>query len=137
MDQRVAYVLQLIADAPRTPLRDLATDVRLSPSRLQHIFKAEMGVSIRQFSREKLCTRAMSLLAVSHISIKQIYIQLGFADACRFSRWFKTAYGASPSEYRARCVKDQVCSAQSPSGVLNAATKQVAELLTIVSKGLR
>jgi len=126
MDERVAYVLQLIADAPRTPLRDLATDVRLSPSRLQHIFKAEMGVSIRQFSREKLCARAMSLLAVSavsHISIKQIYIQLGFADACRFSRWFKTAYGASPSEYRARCVKDQVCSAQSPSGVLNLATK--------------
>lgn len=100
MDDRVAHVAQLIARHPRIRVRELASSVHLSPSRLQHIFKAEMGVPIKQFSRSKLCALAMSLLTNRHVSIKEIHIQLGFPDPCTFSRWFKASCGLSPSRYR-------------------------------------
>lgn len=51
MDERVRIVIKLLEDqGVRTrPLNQLAIEIGLSPSRLEHLFKSEVGISIRAF----------------------------------------------------------------------------------------
>lgn len=100
MDERVAAVVQLLRQSPRTRLRDLAAVACLSPSRLQHIFAAHLKLSIRAFSQQELLSRGVHLLTATDLSVKEIHSLLGFADASAFCRAFKKLYGVGPRSFR-------------------------------------
>jgi AraC family transcriptional regulator of arabinose operon len=102
LDPRVEAVLiqlnQRFRD--RIVLGDLAKNIALSPSRLAHLFKAEVGVSIMETLLGLRLRQAARLLEYTSLSVGEIARDVGFHSPFYFSRQFKVYYGRSPSDYR-------------------------------------
>jgi AraC-like DNA-binding protein len=102
LDRRLLIVLMLIGDDIQRQLviGDLAQAVNLSPSRLAHLFKSEVGVSPQRFLNNIRLQKAKEMLENGVRCIKEIAAEVGFPSVSRFCRSFKTLYGSTPSEYR-------------------------------------
>lgn len=81
-------------------LDDIAAHVCLSPSRLGHLFREEMGVSIVSWLKDQRIALAKDLLQNSQSPIARIAGQIGYEDQMYFSRVFRKCTGMTPSEYR-------------------------------------
>jgi transcriptional regulator GlxA family with amidase domain len=88
---------------PGRPLKlsQMAQLVNLSPSRLQHLFKTETGVTLTQWQRMIRLDGARDLLEHTFLSVKQIIVRVGAKDRSHFERDFKKAFGLTPTQYRA------------------------------------
>lgn len=104
MDRRVRKVVQLLQHAWRLPLRvsDLARDVGLGCSRLEHLFQEQARISIRDFIRERRLSAAAALLETTEERISTISYNVGFRDVSNFNHAFKKRYGLTPRQYRER-----------------------------------
>lgn len=102
MDQRVRRIVLTINEdrARESSLDELARSVNLSPSRLYHVFKADMGISLKQYIGMMRILRAMELLSNSFLSIKEITRMVGAGDGSHFVRDFKKGCGLTPTQYR-------------------------------------
>ena len=78
----------------------LAAAAGISPSRLAHLFREELGMSVMHYIEMRRIERAQQLLAVTALTIKQIAEQVGFDTPFYFSLRFKKATGLSPTSYR-------------------------------------
>src|SRR5258708_5093319 len=83
-------------------IRALSANVSLSPRRLAHLFRVELGVPPRQYLKALRMDRAQSLLHTSFLSVKEITFQSGFTNVSHFVRDFKKLHGATPSEFRSK-----------------------------------
>lgn len=103
MDPRVRLVIVAMKDNPSRELtsRDLAQLVNLSESRLRHLFRQALGMSIARYQRTLRISWAKELLENTLLSIKQIRSEVCERDKNRFSMEFKKMYGLTPSQYRA------------------------------------
>jgi len=103
MDTRVRIVVQLLEQRWSSPLRvaELAGEVGLGPSRLEHLFKQEARMSIRDFIRERRLVAAAELLAGSVERVSVISFRVGFQHVANFNHAFKKRFGLSPGAYRA------------------------------------
>jgi len=99
-DGRVVRAIQVLQSDPGLNLRDLAPMFQLSPSRLRHLFKIQMGMSVTAYAREVRLHRACELLETTHLTVKQIRNEIGISDASNFVYRFKQLFGISPSAYR-------------------------------------
>jgi len=99
-DRRIAELLQIIQRCPEMRAAELAPIVGLSTSRLHHLFKLQVGVSIGTYVKKIQLQRARKLLLTTHCSVKEIRNEVGIADASNFVRHFKEWFGLSPSAYR-------------------------------------
>lgn len=105
VDERVFEASRLL---DRHPLEasfeeeELATEVALSSTQLDRLFKKEHGLSPRQYLDRRRLLAAQAQLEVSSIPIKQIAFELGFSSLSYFSRWFSKNSGESPRAYRQR-----------------------------------
>ena len=64
--------------------------------------KSVVGVPPKTYLQALRVSRARAALARSDRSIAMVASDHGFADAAHLSRAFRQAYGATPSEFRAR-----------------------------------
>jgi len=78
----------------------LASHVCLSPSRLGHLFRDELGMTITQWRDDQRISRAKQLLVTTNYSINHIGRLIGYSDPLYFSRVFKRKAGVSPKIYR-------------------------------------
>jgi AraC-like DNA-binding protein len=78
--------------------------VNLSPSRLRHLFKGEVGVPILSFIKVRRLNQARELLATSFLSVKQVSM-MGAGDTSHFVRDFKRMFGTTPTAYRRSSTK--------------------------------
>ena len=101
-DRRLMVVLELINENIRRQLiiRELATIVNLSPGRLAHLFKSEVGVSPQRYANNVRLEKAKMLLESGVLSVKEISSEIGFPNVSSFCRSFKVRYGTTPREYR-------------------------------------
>jgi transcriptional regulator GlxA family with amidase domain len=101
-DRRLMVVLELINENIRRQLmiRELATIVNLSPGRLAHLFKSEVGVSPQRYANSVRLEKAKDLLESGVLSVKEISSEIGFPNVSSFCRSFKVRYGTTPREYR-------------------------------------
>ena len=95
-------MLEALAREPEKPhsVKSLAALAHLSPSRLEHLFKKETGLTIRAFLLATRMARAKEMLQDRTLQIKQLAPAVGYKDVSYFSRGFKKRYGQSPSQSR-------------------------------------
>lgn len=80
----------------------MAASVNLSYSRLEHLFKAETGITPVSYLKKLRIEKARELLETTFLTNQQIIVKVGICDESHFIRDFKKAYGLQPSQYRKR-----------------------------------
>ena len=103
VDPRVLVVLEHISahlDRPHT-VRSLADVAGVSPSRLSHLFTAQLGISVLAHVERQRMELARELLDMSSFPISEVARRVGYRDALYFSKRFRQATGCSPTAYRA------------------------------------
>ncbi len=78
----------------------LSADVGLSRSQLTRRFKAQTGLSVKQYWSARRLAMAQSLLRDTDWPLAQIADRLNFVDVFYLSRWFTAHAGLSSTEYR-------------------------------------
>ena len=102
IDPRIEAACQYLSRdlAEDFTLEDVARQVCLSPSRLAHLFRAQMGVNIVRWREDQRMILAKHLLHASRYPIARIASLVGYEDPMYFSRVFRKRVGACPSEFR-------------------------------------
>ncbi|MGH3147254.1 MAG: helix-turn-helix domain-containing protein, partial [Rubrobacter sp.] len=102
MDPRVRRVLDLISSDPAAgyDVPSLAREVALSPSRLSHLFKQEVGEPVMAAVARLRLLQAARLLEHTVDSVGAISREVGFSSPYYFSRRFRRHFGVSPREFR-------------------------------------
>ena len=102
VDPRIEKACQYLLNnlSREVALDDIASHVCLSPSRLGHLFRAEMGVNIVRWLEDQRITVAKDLLQNRYTPIAKVASQIGYEDPMYFSRVFRKRAGMTPSEYR-------------------------------------
>jgi AraC-like DNA-binding protein len=98
--QRAKRFIELHA-FERLRLADIARELGLSPFSTLRQFRAACGTTPYTYLLELRLERAKALLAGMRTPIGAVGSMVGFNDLSHFSRFFKSATGYSPSEYRA------------------------------------
>lgn len=97
-DPRVTFALDYLGAEldHRVSIPELSSVVSLSPSRLEHLFSEQVGISISRYSlwirlhkALEMITRGLSLTEVAHA--------VGFSDSAHLSRTFRRLIGVAPS----------------------------------------
>lgn len=101
-DRRVQVVRVLLEGSfdRKLGLRDMSAEVNLSPWRLAHLFKSEIGMSPQRYLTLVRLQRAKDLLETSFLSVQAISAAVGIPNPSQFTKSFKTAYGVTPVGYR-------------------------------------
>jgi AraC-like DNA-binding protein len=104
MDRRIRRVMTVLEEQYRDPpsVDQLAEMVGLSSSRLAHLFRDEVGLSIQSFIVERRLLMAAMLIAQTDERISQIAYSVGFGDVSNFNHSFKRRFSMSPRQYRAQ-----------------------------------
>ncbi|HLZ57296.1 MAG TPA: helix-turn-helix domain-containing protein [Ktedonosporobacter sp.] len=107
LDERVQRVLNRMTQdiAAEHSLETLAKEVAISPSRLSHLFKQEVGDSVTNKLLTLRLNTAARLLEFTSYSITTIADKVGFHSAFYFSRQFRQRFGVNPRGYRGSVEK--------------------------------
>lgn len=81
-------------------LGEIADALGYSYSRLSHVFRLEMGVSLQTYWNRKRIMRAMTLLQAGETTITRIAETLQYQSVHSFSKAFKKTAGLAPTEYK-------------------------------------
>ncbi len=80
---------------------DLAKVAGVSGSHLAHLFRAETGLTVRDYLNRVRVEIARDLLAHTDKNLSEIAAFVGFFDTSHLSRMFRQVQGERPSAYRA------------------------------------
>jgi len=83
-------------------LADVAKASHLSVSRLAHIFKDQMGITIIDYLTGVRIERAKQLLLATDQNCTEICFEVGYNNQSYFTRTFKGLVGTTPWQFRAR-----------------------------------
>ncbi len=78
----------------------IAKEVYLSPSRLSHIVKDELGITLRECVTKMRVDKAKNLLREKELSISQIALDVGYPDQSYFTKVFKKVEKCTPKTFR-------------------------------------
>ncbi|WP_025474424.1 arabinose operon transcriptional regulator AraC, partial [Yersinia pestis] len=107
MDPRIIEACQFITGNLAGELRidEVARHVCLSPSRLAHLFREQVGINILRWREDQRVIRAKLLLQTTQEPIATIGRVVGYDDQLYFSRVFRKRVGVSPSDFRRRSIE--------------------------------
>jgi transcriptional regulator GlxA family with amidase domain len=96
-DERVEAALDLIQHRrlEDVSLDDIAEAVHLSPDRLRHLFKEQVGYTVSHFARTTAVWKALSAWSTGR-SLTQLAHEVGFHDYSHFSHAHKEMFGFPP-----------------------------------------
>jgi len=83
-------------------LADIARISHLSVSRLAHLFKEQMGITIIDYVTSVRVERAKQLLLATEQSCTEVCFQVGYNNQSYCTRIFKELVGMTPRQFRAR-----------------------------------
>lgn len=72
----------------------------LSERQVQRLFRKYLGMSPRQYIRQRQLERARALLHETTLSIAEVSCATGFSCPSVMARWFRDTYGQSPYSFR-------------------------------------
>ena len=129
VDPRIEDACQYISRklAADLSLEDVARHVCLSPSRLAHLFRDQMGVSLVRWREDQRMILAKHLLHTTRLPIARVASLVGYDDQMYFSRVFRKRVDSSPTDFR-RTSEDSPALSVVPDGLLVGGTGTSAEL---------
>jgi len=83
-------------------LPEVADTIGMSPSYFSMEFKAEMGISFKQYVTKLRMEKAKELLNNPTYKTYEVAYATGYADYPHFTKTFKKILGVTPSQYRKR-----------------------------------
>jgi len=86
-------------DKPLT-LAEIARASHLSASRLAHVFKEQMGITIIDYVTSVRIERAKHLLLATDQSCTEICFEVGYNNQSYFTRTFKALVGMTPRQFK-------------------------------------
>lgn len=96
------YRERVEAEFRRQPsLAALAADLGITTTQLNRVCQRVLGRPALAVLHDRLALEAQRELAYTSMSVKQVALGLGFADAAYFTRFFRRATGLSPTAWRA------------------------------------
>ena len=101
-DCRVQKVVQVLNQDPSRTLPELAQSCQISSSRLSHLFKNDLGITLKSYRLECRLQEAAVILASTSMPVKEIAYAAGYHHSSSFVRAFKTHFEVSPACYRRR-----------------------------------
>jgi two-component system, response regulator YesN len=109
MDFRIAEILTEIENNFSRPLtnKSLAKSINLCNSRLEHLFKQEVGISLNKYIKNLRLEKTRELLETTFLSGKEICVKVGLSNQGHFIEDFKKKYGKTPSDYRKEFYKSK------------------------------
>jgi AraC-like DNA-binding protein len=81
-------------------LPTVAKAAGLSVSRLAHVFKAQVGMSVTAYLNMVRVKWAEYYLTNSQLRVSETAFQVGFGNLSHFNHVFRQATGLSPTQYR-------------------------------------
>lgn len=105
VERRIRYVVRALDNEGETPwsITTLADRVRLSNSRLRHLFAETMGIPLSRFIRMRRLHRLAQRLLESSDSIELIVSEVHLpSDLRRMRDAFRRRFGMTPMAYRQR-----------------------------------
>ena len=81
-------------------LRDIATEVALTPGHLSTVVGRRTGRTVQQWITERRMAEARTLLTASTASVSVIARRVGYQDASYFIKHFRRAHQATPGQWR-------------------------------------
>jgi two-component system response regulator YesN len=93
-------------------LADVAKASHLSVSRLAHIFKEQMGITIIDYLTSLRIERAKELLLATDQNCTEICFEVGYNNQSYFTRSFKGFVGMTPRQFRANNQRKEKISAR-------------------------
>jgi AraC-like DNA-binding protein len=99
IDPRIAAAARRIRDDPAAtvPSRELAAEAGLSESRFLHLFRDELGTSVRRYRLWIRLLHAGMAIAAGH-NLTTAAVEAGFASPSHLADRFKTTFGLSASQ---------------------------------------
>ncbi len=99
IDRRVQMVLRALQSDPtrKCSLAEFARQVKLSESRLAHLFRRDVGIALRQYRLTLRMEEAVREIAAG-ASLTRAAYAAGFADPAHFCRICRRMYGSPPSQ---------------------------------------
>lgn len=88
-------------------LDSLAEHFFLSKYHISHVFKANLGISIKQYIIKQRLNLFKDYMRQNG-EIGKAYLQCGFANYSSFYRDFKNEFGISPNEYKRQVEKENM-----------------------------
>mgnify|MGYP000731222553 CR=1 FL=1 len=108
-DMRVIKSLNYLNNSSseyKTLMNELKSQINLSDSRLSHLFKEEVGISIKRYFVWSKLKRAFKKVLTENKNMYQASIEVGFYDQAHLSKAFKQVLGISPSDvYNSRTLQ--------------------------------
>ncbi len=80
--------------------KELAAQLGVSEAHLRRLFRAAHGKTPRRYLLEVRMQRAAELLRTTRLGIKQIALEVGYANLVTFGRSFKRVHNMMPSGFR-------------------------------------
>jgi AraC-like DNA-binding protein len=104
MDPRIQRLVAIIEDDPhrRLSLEIMAQMVGLSPSRLRHKFRSEVGVTPTQYLQKARMRLAAKLLEHENRSVKEVRAAIGLESDSHFTHLCRRFYGLPPSRIKTK-----------------------------------
>ncbi|MFN0213470.1 MAG: helix-turn-helix domain-containing protein [Saprospiraceae bacterium] len=98
--KKVIVLVEQHYDDTSFGIRELATDLWLSPSQLYRKLRALTGRSPAIFVRSLRLLKAKDLLLHTDLTITEVAYQTGFSELTYFSHAFSVEFGVCPSTFR-------------------------------------
>ncbi|EKF73728.1 putative transcriptional regulator [Alcanivorax hongdengensis A-11-3] len=99
LDPRIARCCQYLKDSDPLPgVAVLAARAGLSESRFRHLFREQMGVTLKRYLLHLKCQRAL-MLWKSGMSFTELAVAAGFYDQPHLNRTLRAMFDALPSRY--------------------------------------
>ncbi|MFJ7936140.1 helix-turn-helix domain-containing protein [Sporosarcina sp. NPDC096371] len=102
IEPRVEEVLHLLSKqmSESFKIEELARKVGLSPSRLSHLFKENVGSSILETLKQMRLNQAALLLEHTDRNASEVAVEVGFQNYNHFAIQFRKRFGISPRNYK-------------------------------------
>ncbi len=92
-------------------LADVARASHLSVSRLAHLFKEQMGITIIDYLTNVRIERAKQLLLATDQNCTEVCFEIGYNNQSYFTRTFKGLVGMTPRQFKVRNQRKEKISA--------------------------